>query len=84
MYIKNLRDSCIDFLKNENTKKEMQEMIKPIFGMIYNEIYVYVWIIAICHIFFVVMLLSMFVILLQLLNKHKMKEMLLAKMFQMN
>jgi hypothetical protein len=77
--MKNLRDTCIDFLKNENTKKDVQEMMKPIFSMIYNEIYIYIWIIAIYNIFFVIMILAMFFILLKLLNKHKMKEMILAQ-----
>ena len=69
--MKNLRDTCIDFFKSENTKKEVKEMMKPIFSMIYNEMYVYIWIIAIYNIFFIVMILAMFFILLQLLNKHK-------------
>ncbi len=77
--MKNLRDTCIDFFKNENTKKDVQEMMKPIFSMIYNEIYIYIWIIAIYNIFFVIMILAMFFILLKLLNKHKMKEMILAQ-----
>jgi hypothetical protein len=69
--MKNLRDTCIDFFKSENTKKEVKEMMEPIFSMIYNEIYIYIWIIAIYNIFFIIMILAMFFILLQLLNKHK-------------
>lgn len=65
-----LRDRCIEFFKNENTKKEVKEMIKPIFGMIYNEIYIYIWMIAIYNIFFVIMILAMFFILLKLFNKN--------------
>jgi hypothetical protein len=77
--MKNLRDTCIEYLKSENTKKDVREMMKPIFGMIYNEIYIYIWIIAIYNIFFIIMILVMFFILLKLSNKHKLKESILAQ-----
>jgi hypothetical protein len=78
--MKNLRDTCIEYLKNENTKKDVKEMMKPIFSMIYNEVYVYIWIIAIYNIFFIIMILAMFFILLKLLNKHTLKESILAQL----
>jgi hypothetical protein len=78
--MKNLRDTCIEYLKDENTKKDVKEMMKPIFSMIYNEVYVYIWIIAIYNIFFIIMILAMFFILLKLLNKHKLKESILAQL----
>lgn len=71
--MKNLRDTCIEYLKNETTKKDMREIIKPIFGMIYNEVYIYVWILAVYNIFFIVMILAMFIILLKLLQKQNLK-----------
>ena len=78
--MKNLRDTCIEYLKNENTKKDVREMMKPIFSMIYNEIYIYIWIIAIYNTFFIIIILAMFYILLKLLNKHKLKESILAQL----
>jgi hypothetical protein len=78
--MKNLRDTCIEYLKNENTKKDVKEMMKPVFSMIYNEVYVYIWIIAIYNIFFIIMILAMFFILLKLLNKDKLKENILAQL----
>ena len=67
--MKNLRDTCIDFFKNEDIRKDVKEMMKPIYNMIYNEIYLYLWIIAIYNIFFVFVILAMFFILLKLLKK---------------
>jgi hypothetical protein len=66
--MKNLRDTCIEYLQNENTKNIVKEMMKPLGSLIYNEIYIYIWIIAIYNIFFVIMILAMFFILLKLLN----------------
>jgi len=68
--MKNLRDTCIDFFKDENTKKDVREMMKPIFNMIYNEIYVYIWMIALYNIFFIFMILAMFFILLHIMKKQ--------------
>ena len=56
--MKRWKDMCIDFFKNEDTKKDVRDMINPIFTMIYNEIYVYIWIIAIYNIFFVFIILA--------------------------
>jgi len=78
--MKNLRDTCIEYLQNENTKNTVKEMMKPLGILIYNEIYIYIWIIAIYNIFFMVMILAMFFILLKLLNKHKLKESILAQL----
>ena len=78
--MKNLRDTCIEYLQNENTKNIVKEMMKPLGSLIYNEIYIYIWIIAIYNIFFVIMTLAMFFILLKLLNKHKLKESILAQL----
>lgn len=78
--MKNLRDSCIEYLQNENTKNIVKEMMKPLGSLIYNEIYIYVWIIAIYNIFFMVMILAMLFILLKLLNKNKLKESILAQL----
>ena len=64
--MKNFRETCIDFFKNEDIKKDVKEMMKPIFSLIYNEIYVYVWIIAIYNIFFTFIILAMFFILLKI------------------
>lgn len=66
-----LKDTCIDFFKNEDMKKDMKEMMTPIFNLIYNEIYVYIWVIAIYNIFFMFILLGMFFLLIRLLHRRE-------------
>jgi hypothetical protein len=67
--MKNLKDTFKEFLNNEDIKRDIKEMMmKPIFSMIYNEIYLYLWIIAIYNIFFVFIILAIFFILLKMLN----------------
>lgn len=66
--MKNIRDTCIDFFKDENIKKDVKEMIKPIFLMIYNEIYIYIWAIAFFNLFVFIIIIAMFFILLRLLK----------------
>jgi len=48
--MKNVRDSCIEFFKNEDIRKNVREIIKPIVNIIYNEIYVYLWFICIYNV----------------------------------
>ena len=52
--MKNFRDTCIDFFTDESLKKDVREMMKPIFSMIYNEIYIYIWMIAFYNLFVVI------------------------------
>jgi len=68
--MKSLRETCIDFFTDEKIKKEVREIIKPIVIMIYNEIYVYLWIIAFYHFFIICMMVAMFCILWKLVNKQ--------------
>jgi hypothetical protein len=73
-----LRETCIDFFTDDHIKKDVREMMKPLFGMIYNEVYIYLWIIAFYHLFVVIMIVSMFCILWRLMNQYEMKRQLLA------
>ena len=46
-----IKNSFIDFFKSDDIRVQLHEMMRNIFSMIYNEIYVYIWIIAIYSIF---------------------------------
>jgi hypothetical protein len=72
------RDSCIEFFKKEDIRKTMREMIQPIFGFVYNEIYIYIWIIAIYHVFFFSGFLILFWLMLKVLANQ---EKILSKAF---
>jgi len=67
--MKNIRDTCIDFLKNEDIRNDMKEMVKPIGSMVYNEIYIYLWFICIYNVFVFFIILAILFLLIKLLNR---------------
>lgn len=62
--MKTIKESFIEFFKNEETKKEMKLMIRPFFDLIYNEMYVYILLICIYNIVLVFILLVILYILI--------------------
>lgn len=66
--MKSIRDTCIDFFKNEDIKRDVKAMILPIGGMIYNELYPYLWFICIYNVFLIFIVLANLILLLQLLR----------------
>jgi hypothetical protein len=64
----NIRERLIEFLKNENTKQQIQEIINPIVNIIYNEFYVYVWFICIYNVFLIFIILVNLFLLLNLIR----------------
>ena len=65
-----VRNSWIKLIDNEEIKKDVKEFIRPVFTMIYNEIYVYIWIICIYHIFFIFVILAILLLLLRYISKQ--------------
>lgn len=68
---KSLRDSCIDFFRNDDIKKEIKELLKPLVNIIYNEVYVYIWLICIYNILLFFSILTILFLLFRLGNKMK-------------
>jgi len=67
--MKNVRDTFKHFFQNEDIKMDIKELLmKPIFTMIYNEIYLYLWIIALYNVFFIFIILAILFILLNMKN----------------
>jgi len=56
--MKNIRDTCIEFLKNEDIHKDVKEIIKPLGNMMYNEIYLYLWFICVYNVFLLFLILA--------------------------
>jgi hypothetical protein len=69
--MKNIRESFIEFFKSEDSKKNMKEMIKPIGQMIYNEIYIYLWLLCFYHVFFIFIVLANLFLLLKMVGMNK-------------
>jgi len=70
MSLKNLRELCIEYFKNEDIKRELKEILKPIVNTIYNEIYIYIWIICFYNVIFICIVLANFILLLKFLKKN--------------
>jgi hypothetical protein len=62
---KNIRDTCIEFFKNEDIKRDVKEVIKPIGLIIYNELYVYIWFICIYNVFLIFIVLAILYLLIK-------------------
>ena len=67
--MRSIRETFIDFFKNEDIKRDVKDIIRPIGTILYNEIYIYLWLICIYHIFFIFIVLANLFLLLKLLNK---------------
>lgn len=62
--MQNFKDTCIQFLSNDETKREMINFLKPITESIYNELYIYIWIICfVSAIQFLIILANLFLLL---------------------
>lgn len=63
-----LRDRCMLFFQDENIKKDLRDLAKPILEMIYEELNVYVWIVLVYNIFLVFIVLANLFLLIRLLR----------------
>jgi hypothetical protein len=81
IHMRTIKDTCIDFFTDEHMKQDVREMMKPIFRMIYNEVYLYIWIIAFYHIFIIFLMLSMFIILWRLMRNYEWKSKMMTNLF---
>jgi hypothetical protein len=67
--MKNIRDTCIDFFKNEDIRKDVKEMLKPFAQIMYNELYLYIWIICFYNVFLIFIVLVNLFLLLKIIRK---------------
>jgi hypothetical protein len=66
--MKSIRDTCIDFLQNEDTRRDVRAIIQPIGVMVYNEAYPYMWFLCVYHVFLTFIILAILIILIRVLN----------------
>lgn len=65
-------DACIDYLKTDESKRYLKEnIIYPVGQVIYNEWYIYLWLICIYHVILIFIILANLVLLLNLIRKNK-------------
>ena len=66
-----MRNVVEDFFKNEDIKRDIKELSKPVVKFIYDEIYVYIWFICLYNVFFILVVLAILYLLIQLPPKIK-------------
>jgi hypothetical protein len=72
MSLKIIRDTCIEYLNKEDIKHDVKEILRSIVCAIYNEIYIYIWLICFYNVVFICIVLANFILLIRLLkiNRH--------------
>lgn len=71
----NIHDTCLEFLKNNDIKKNMKELFKPIADIIYNEVYIYIWLICFYNLFLFFIILANLFLLIKLVYKPNINNM---------
>jgi hypothetical protein len=69
MTFKTIRDTCIEYLNKEDIQHDLKEILKPIVSTIYNEIYIYIWLICFYNVVFIFIVLANFILLMRVLRK---------------
>ncbi len=72
--MKNIKDVCIDFLKNENIKTAFMDIFSPICNIIYDKIYLYIWVISIYMVFLSCIILANLFLLLRIIKSLSKKD----------
>jgi hypothetical protein len=69
--MKSIRDTCIEFFQNEDIRKDVKEMMKPIVQIVYNEVYWYLWLLCFYNLFLIFIILAILVLLIRLIKQIK-------------
>jgi len=71
-------DSCLSYLKTDESRRYLKEnIIHPVGQVIYNEWYIYLWLICIYHVFMIFLVLANLILLLTFLSKKQKTETIL-------
>lgn len=65
MKVECFKNTCFEFLKNEDIRREFNEVIRSIVNIVYNELYIYVWFICIYNVFLIFIILANLFLLLR-------------------
>jgi hypothetical protein len=61
-------NSYFDFLKQDDVKKDIRELLSPLVNIIYNELYVYIWSICFFQILLFILVLTNLIMLIKLFS----------------
>jgi hypothetical protein len=56
---------------DSDTIKNVYDFLQPAVTFVYNEVYIYLWILCFYHIFFMCLVVAILILLIQLLNNTK-------------
>lgn len=60
-------ESCVEYFKTDEAKRNLKEIvILPMGNIIYNEIYFYIWLISFYHVFLIFLVLANLLLLLRM------------------
>jgi len=71
--MKSIRDTCMEFFQSEDMKRDVKAVLQPMFGMVYNELYPYLWFLCIYHVFLIFLVVANLVLLLRGRGGQEMK-----------
>lgn len=71
--MQNIKEKCLQFFYNEDTRKDITDLLSPLANIVYNELYVYIWVICFYNIFLFVLILANLYLLLKIV--HFVKDM---------
>ena len=72
---KQMWDACLTYLKTDESRRYLKDnIIHPVGQVIYNEWYIYLWLICIYHVFLIFIVLANLIILLTFIRKKQIKE----------
>ena len=69
--MRNIKESCINYLYSEDSRKDIKAVLSPIGDLIYNEMYLYIWVICFYSIFLFIAILANLYLLLKILKSLK-------------
>ena len=71
-------DACLSYLKTDESRRYLKEnIIHPVGQVIYNEWYIYLWLICIYHVFLIFLVITNLIRLLTFLSKKQKTETIL-------
>lgn len=65
----NMKQKCIDFFQNEEFKRDLREIVKPLGTMIFDELYIYILFLCIYSVLNILIVSANLILLLRLLGK---------------
>lgn len=64
-------DTFMEVISKKDVKGVLKDLVKPVGGFLYDQFYIYIWIICIYNVFFIFIVLANLFLLLKLLNKQE-------------